>query len=494
LIALADAERLVFSKEWVLLAVIVLILLAVRLTFIHEPFERDEGGYAYIGQEILRGAVPYRDVIDLKPPGTYYYYACAEAVAGQTVEGIRAFTAGYAVLTLLATYYAARKFGSRPGLLAALLYALFSGAPRIHGSGCNSEVIMLLPLMIGLCFLMEGMARERRAFIAAAGFCSASALLTKTVSLPYDLVFLVIALCSGRRSGGGKGMALNAAAFIAPQILLAGAVLAWFSSSGALADYVRWNVTIPLSYVKNSQFVGGVSFFGAVSHVLPALILPFALAFGTSLRLLATDRSPRNMLAILLLPAACVGVWMPGKWFPHYFIQLVPFCSVLGGIGLAALLQAKGWARNAALLVCAAAFVNFAALESVYFRMDARDVPTLKFQDDMFASSIETAGYIRERTTPDDYILQWGFEPEIYFLSGRRAAIPYVSAPVLALEPDIGAAVTRMLDSLRQHRPRYVLIQDNLLPYPGSEEIFALLDAEYHEEARLRYMYVFRRN
>ena len=491
----SSADRRLFSfKEMALLALTVLVLLGVRLSFIHEPFERDEGGYAYIGQELLRGAVPYRDVIDLKPPGTYYYYAVAEALGGQTSEGIRRVTACYAVMTLLATFYAARKFGTRPGLLAALLFALFSGSPRIHGSGCNSEVIMLLPLVTGLCFMLKGIEKESRALFAAAGFCSSVAMLTKTVALPYDLLFLAISMCNGYRQDRSKGAAQNAVAFLTPQFLVFGIVLAWFAHCGALVDFIRWNVTIPLAYVKNGQFVEGLSFTTALYYRLPVLLLPLALAFGTSIWLLASDRSLKSIIVVLLLPVSFIGVWLPGKWFPHYFIQLVPFCAILGGIGLTGLLQAKGRFKIVALPAIAAGLIYFAVQESVYFRKDARELIILKYQDDIFTSMVEVARYVGERTTPEDSILQWGFEPELYFLSGRRSAIPHISAPVLALEPDVEAAVDRMLDTVRARPPRYILVQDDLQPYPGSEQIYGLLDADYHEEARLRYMYVFKRN
>ena len=36
------------------------------------PLERDEGEYAYIGQLILRGEIPYVAAHSMKLPGVYY--------------------------------------------------------------------------------------------------------------------------------------------------------------------------------------------------------------------------------------------------------------------------------------------------------------------------------------------------------------------------------------------------------------------------------------
>src|SRR6266581_3517973 len=127
----------VTRREILILGGILLLLVILRLVFLHEPFERDEGTYAYIGQEILRGAIPYRDMIEIKPPGVMYLYAA---------------------LTCTVVFLTARRFnGSRAALLAALLFAVYEGTPMLQGSSSNSEVFMLLPIAVatyyGLCWL-----------------------------------------------------------------------------------------------------------------------------------------------------------------------------------------------------------------------------------------------------------------------------------------------------------------------------------------------------
>jgi len=67
------AERPVYSSirlpAWVELLLLVLILavsFAVRWPFRHILLIRDEGEYAYTGQQILRGAIPYLDIYTRK--------------------------------------------------------------------------------------------------------------------------------------------------------------------------------------------------------------------------------------------------------------------------------------------------------------------------------------------------------------------------------------------------------------------------------------------
>ena len=60
-----------------------------RLRVASAPLERDEGEYAYAGQLILQGIPPYRQVYNMKFPGTYYAYSVIMALLGQNPSGIR---------------------------------------------------------------------------------------------------------------------------------------------------------------------------------------------------------------------------------------------------------------------------------------------------------------------------------------------------------------------------------------------------------------------
>src|SRR5690349_5993018 len=114
------------SREIFILLLILALGFMMRLTFLHEPFERDEGVYAYIGQVLLDGGIPYRDVLDIKPLGIYYIYAIGTALFGATTESIRLFTAFYSLATGICIFFLTRKLGGpRAGLCAALLFSIY---------------------------------------------------------------------------------------------------------------------------------------------------------------------------------------------------------------------------------------------------------------------------------------------------------------------------------------------------------------------------------
>src|SRR3954468_2576593 len=63
-----------------LLLALACVLLVVRLPSLTQPMGADQGLYAYAGDRIRSGAVPYRDAWDQKPPAIHVTYAAMRAV------------------------------------------------------------------------------------------------------------------------------------------------------------------------------------------------------------------------------------------------------------------------------------------------------------------------------------------------------------------------------------------------------------------------------
>ncbi len=72
----------------------------------------------------------------------------------------------------------------------------------------------------------------------------------------------------------------------------------------------------------------------------------------------------------------------------------------------------------------------------------------------VFARSEEVASYIRASTEPEDEILVWAAEAQIYFLSERRAASRYVYINRFDIIPD---GVSTLRSDLLSRRPKLVV-------------------------------------
>ena len=482
-------------NDAILLISIMVLAVAARLVFLHEPFERDEGSYAYLGQEILRGSIPYRDAIEMKPPGTFYLYALGIWLFGATVGGVRLFTALYLLGTLLAVYLCGRQLlDRRAGLLAALFYAVFNSLPVTQANSSNTEVFLCLPLLAATYCLLKAGATGSRAYLAGSGLFAAGAMLIKTVAVPYVAVFGLFALFIGpnRRTIGDH--LKDAAAFAAPFGAFLAAVVLLFAASGAYRDFILWNVTVPLQYAQGA-FVSGPP-LPQVLRLLAPELLPLVVASLPALfYFLRAIRRYDAALMLCLLPAIVAGISMPMKFFPHYFVQAIPFLAVFAGVGTSFMLAARRPLAIAWLLLLAVPFAYFVRTDfDLYFR-DSPELVSMKKYGTVFTEAVAVANYVKKNTRPTDYILQWGFEPEIYFLANRRAPVPYSTSNVMGSLQNKNEGIRNLITGIVVKKPKFIIIQPSWAMMPGYEQLMSVLNTYYHFDTSFgSEFYVYRLN
>jgi 4-amino-4-deoxy-L-arabinose transferase-like glycosyltransferase len=479
-------------KELFVLAFILGLSVLLRLAFLHEPFDRDEGQYAAIAQEILRGGLPYRDAIEIKPPGVFYLHALGIVLFGATVEGIRIFTALYAMGTVIAVYLVARRVaGTAAGLCAAAIFAVFSSFPLMEGSSSNSEVFLILPLTLGAWFMLGALEAKKRSSLCWCGLCAGLAMLIKPVALPFVVLeFLIIPFI---RTGKGrlKETLADLAAFLAPMAILALATIGYFALRGGLEQFLYWTVVFPRKY---RNVMSSRATLWKMGTLLYPLLLPFILAVLSLSWFLKMKKNLAGLFTLLLLPAAWCAVTLPGKYFPHYFINLVPFISILAGIALVYFATLKRFAAWVSLAVLAACFgLIFFKNYKFYTAYSADKISIIK-NGPTFVDVAEAARYLKERTGPDDYIFQWGLEPELYFLTDRRSPTPFFGSVLVGWSSDPEAAKRELVTALLAKRPKFIVLQyewgDGM---DGVNEINSIISMFYVPDKKLPFGHIVRR-
>jgi 4-amino-4-deoxy-L-arabinose transferase-like glycosyltransferase len=474
-----------------LLAILALSTL-MRLAFLHEPLDRDEGQYAAIAQEILRGGLPYRDAIEIKPPGALYLYALAIGLLGATPEALRLFTACYAVGTVVAVYGVTRQLGGvRAGLVAALIYGFYAPFPLLQGSSSNTEVFLVLPMTAGIWFLLRARANGLRSRLGWSGLCAALTLIIKPSALP--VVVLQVLLLPWCRPAGERRKHLpgDLAAFLLPQIACAVLLFGYFQLRGGLNDLVYWTITFPRSY-RGSDIVGP-SLAVTLKYLRATLIFPVLAGIPAALALAVTRRNLAGVLPLLLIVAAALGIALPGKYFPHYFIMVLPFLAVAGGTGitlLAGISRARGAACGVLLLSAFgySIWLNY----PIFFSLTPEQVSVYKYTEKSFVQSVQVARYLRERTTPEEYIFQWGFEPELYFLADRRSPTPFLVSIAPEWAPDPAQAILKLEQGLKEKKPAYIVRQPDWAEHGGNFEVSQYLKLNCYEEKKLGYAEIYR--
>ena len=220
---------------------LVIFAAAVVLAVMYHPFALPEGGdnaiWDYVAQGILRGQMPYRDIIEIKTPAAAYLSALAMATA--RLFGADAVLAVRLLFVLLvgglcATVYLvgeAYLHNRLAALLACLVPLLAPNLVVMMISGTRPKVPMLICGMLTFWFIAKA-----RPFWA--GFCSMLAFLFWQPGLMFTAAALLS--FSGYLTSWRDRRALRV--LLGALIPLA-VMLIYFAMNGALGDLWAWTIT-----------------------------------------------------------------------------------------------------------------------------------------------------------------------------------------------------------------------------------------------------------
>ena len=147
--AIGLRPRAFASQTILVLAGLILITAAVRIPLLNVPFERDEGEYAYIAWRLGHNELPYRDWVDQKPPAIFWVYRAALTLPLEPIRAVHFAALLFAAASGCALFLLARRLMNQFwAFMAAALFTLLSADPFAQGTAANTEVFMLLPLIL----------------------------------------------------------------------------------------------------------------------------------------------------------------------------------------------------------------------------------------------------------------------------------------------------------------------------------------------------------
>lgn len=397
--------------------------LLLRVPFLSEPLERDEGAYAYIGSRILAGEVPYRDIFDHKTPAVYYIYAFIIKAFGGTVLSIRLFSTFYTMLSTLAVFYLAYLIFNPPiALLAAGLFSLFSSGPMVQGTGANAEVFMVLPLVLAFIFFLIGEREKKPAWLFAAGVLSGLAVMIKQLALFNFLALLIMIMWMGReRIKSGALMILGFLVFPA-------AFLIYFRFQGALSDFLYCTVFV------NRTYATALSRFSLLDRLDEAIYMAKGVFREESLLLLGAFmflfglRKKEERWLLIWTGAALAGVAAPMLFFGHYFLQLLPALAILAAAGFFRTFQeGRAWQKWAVSVLALILMIIVYQGESPYFlRLKPYQISTAKYGTDSFARAHYYSHDLAAVIPPNKSLLVWDSHPEVYYYLRKKSPSRYI--------------------------------------------------------------------
>lgn len=453
--------------SWVALLLVALGAAAIRIRTLSVPLERDEGGYAYLGQRMLLGEPPFASGYSMHMPGTAAAYAMAIASFGPTGSGVRLGLLFVHLATLGFAFLLARGlYGGVGAAACAAAYATLSTFPEMHGLFGHATQFVSLFAVSGLWAFVHALTSRDVRWLLLAGVLLGFAPVMKQSGAVFPIFALSwLAWTKWKEPKRGamatwRDLLIFAFATAAPTTLIMGLL----AGAGVFGDAWRWMFSYASRYSGMQSLSDGLATLGsraAAIGVPGAGFLGLALLgllIGDSGRSSKGSAPGRGFLAALLV-FSFLGL-MPGLYFRHhYFVAMLPAVSLLFGRAVAQLTQ-RGQAGTA---IAAGALLASIALSLVMHREMLFISAPVEISRDVyganpFPESVEVARYIQAHTDPGDLIAVLGSEPQIYFYSGRRSATRYLYLyPLLEPNPFAAEMKQELMGEIEAARPAFVV-------------------------------------
>ena len=475
------------ATEGVALAVMGLGALFLMAHLVSFEYGRDQGIYAVVAEVMSNGGAPYQDAWDFKPPAIYLVFALARAVFGEGMHAIRIVE----VLGLVSLCHAfivlsRRHTGDVRGGIVGGAAAVFGYVTLGFWHTAQPETFAAVVLAWAWVAATYRGRRQTAAWLGAGALYGVAALFKPSLG-GGALASAAIVLWMQRRdpAPGLQRFGVPLLAFLAGGLAPVALTLAYFAAKGALADL--YDVFI--------VFTPGYSMLGFDAVRFPTLL-------GRSLWEWLFRYTP--ILAVALVPLlfmrpahareregmahifgtiffSLVGVALQAKFFAYHFGAAVPLAGLLTGWGVW-----KAWRAvrhlvpgrlvvPCVLVVAGAGWIpglpyagEFWGKCALRHRALANPGERRAILDRVYskgdvsmAADRAAAEWLRARTTPDETVFIWGFEPLVYDLAHRRPATRYIYNVPQRAAWFRSRARNELMEDLAASNPAAVIVVQN---------------------------------
>jgi hypothetical protein len=401
---------------------IILLTVAIRLPSVLHPQPIDsEAMYSVVANEIVDGGRPYADAVERKPPLLFWTYAAVFKIAGKYNWKALHIVALVWTLCAMAGLYVIGSdlFDSKTGLIAALFYSVFQPWWTWKTLAFDGEMLMNLPIIWAWAIAVRrGSSRLRPELFAAGAFLGAAFLLKQPAAIaavPLGIYLLLPNYRAGRsltRTNSIVQAGVLTSGFFAALGLVT--IVLW--KQGILHDAFYWTIAdhdVPHVFWQKG-IVNTLIFLGAC---LPLLI--GAIMACRDKDEIWTGKTAERTALLGLLAASAIGAAAGARFYPHYYVQLIPPLALL-----AAPYYARLWSRMISppqWFLRPGVTYAWLALTIILFSvkhwtgLEPRRVPS------------EVGRYLSAHSSSDDRIFVWGQSPEIYLDAHRRPACRYIT-------------------------------------------------------------------
>jgi len=421
------------------------IFLIIRAHSFNMPFERDEGGYAYVAHFLSKGLVPYKDSFDQKPPLIYLIYYISDLIGYRMLWVPRAIAAVFALTASFMLYFIGKKeFSPNAGKKAMWFFLAFLTIPAITPYSANTEIFMLTPL-VG-AFLIYIYWKNKKSYWPWYWFSvlSSLAIMFKPICIPtiayiFTIWFFSSVPDKNKLSSIFKKFLISIAGFLT--VLLP--ILLWLSITNSLKKFFEIVVLYNFSYSKISN----------INLVIILLILITAISAFKYIKL-----KGKSLFWFYSGILASSFLFIYQSPIFHYYLLTIPFISLAIAYSLEKLSSfSKSSLFNSAIFLVGLLMIVLPNAKSIFASKE--QLVTLTYdKSNPFLESVIVGEELNKHSSPNDLVLMAGHEPQVLYYADRKSASRFIYLYTLLIPSTKRAEYeNKYINDIENKNPKFVI-------------------------------------
>ena len=491
MIETGSRPQLSVKQAILIVAGLVLLTAAVRIPLLGIPFERDEGEYAYIAWRLGHHELPYRDWVDQKPPAIFWIYRAALSLPMDPIRGVHFAALIFSAASACALFFLARRFlNFLWAFIAAAFFVLLSADPWIQGTSANTEIFMLLPLILSQIAFFRSLENPDRNLITnlACGALVGIAIAFKQVAAVNWFLLISLYPMFAKPVRRWRASVLFAVWPSVGVLAIAAMIAVYFSIRHGLSDLVENVVTHNLEYIGAMTWSDRFQFCAdALTQLTPTELVVWLFAAGGLIAAIAARKFKWLTFFGCWLITSAIGISVSGYYFAHYFQQWLPPLVLLAAFGAAHLCDLRFWRTSlipSTAIAVVLAFLPVRTLWPFWFTYSPNDAVRKIYPGNFFAEMPAFAERLARITSPDQRVFAFGAEPEVLFYAQRVSATRYIFLfPLYGPYRNIREKQTATTEEIQRNSPAAaVYVPNGLFFNAGTDQFFTEWSLAYFKK------------
>ncbi len=434
--------------------------------------KRDSGVFLYMGQQILNGNIPYRDVWDHKGPVIYYINALGLFVSQGSEWGVvfleflslfSAISLGYLVM--------GRSFGRIPAFFASILW-LF-GLFYLFRDGNLTEEYGL-PLSFATLFFFSRFINSnlKPIYVFAIGVIFSISFLLRPNNIGMQIAVILLIFLSYISDRRFYDFIKLISVFVLGFFVITIPVLLYFQWNNALTELIdqlfRYNSIYSKTTLRHQihSFLVGTTILWPSGLIITASVAWIVGILSIERKLNLKDiQQALTYVALIGLPVEFILSSISGRVYDHYYICWLPILAILTCLFAFGIIKNVSDSRikflklniNTGHIWIFAFLVVLTAytIPQYYYRYE--EITHLDNQDWSHEISI-----IRKHLKGERYLLMWGAETSFNFVTQMKSPTRYTyQFPLYTCGYATKKMIDEFLNDISQKKPLIVDASSN---------------------------------